>query len=308
MIGTLLQMFSLVAIGLLWSRWQPGQLETETSRKVLAGSVYYLFLPALVLNVLWRAPLGIDTVKIMVVAATGVFVALATSYAVCRLARSPRQTAGAVILAASWPNATYLGLPVLENTFGPWAGSIALQYDLFACTPLVLTLGVFIANAYGTAGKPDNPIKVLLRVPPLWAALLGLIFNLAQVPMWSWLEGLLRIMGAAVVPLMLVSVGMALRQGFGQFRHLPLVIPAMIVKLFLMPLVVLGVATLLGFSGDWRVALVLEGAMPSMMFGIVLADRFGLDTGVYASALTMTTLLSLVTLPLWFQWAGGIAF
>jgi len=45
---------------------------------------------------------------------------------------------------------------------------------------------------------------------------------------------------------------------------------------------------------------VLEAAMPSMVLGLVLCDRFRLDTTLYALAVTVTTLLSLLSLPLWF--------
>ena len=304
MIATLLQMFTLIGVGLLWSWWQPGKLDPEAARKVLVGSVYYLFLPALVLSVLWQAPIGVETLKIMTVATIGVLAALAVSLLACRVCAAQRGTAGAMILAASWPNATYLGLPVLEKTLGPWARSVAIQYDLFACTPLLLTVGIMIANAYGSGGRWQNPARVLLTVPPFWAALAALALNVGAVPIPSWIAGLLSLMGAAVVPLMLVSVGMALRQGFGQWQHLPLVIPVAVIQLFIMPLAVWGAAIAFGFTGEMRVALVLEAAMPSMVLGIVLADRYGLNTGVYAAALTATTLLSLFTLPLWFEWAG----
>jgi hypothetical protein len=44
---------------------------------------------------------------------------------------------------------------------------------------------------------------------------------------------------------------------------------------------------------------VIEAAMPSMVLGLVFCDRYGLDTALYAAAVTLTTLLSLLTLPLW---------
>lgn len=55
---------------------------------------------------------------------------------------------------------------------------------------------------------------IVLSLPPFWAALAALALNLGEVPAPSWIAGLLSLMGAAVVPLMLVSVGMALRHGF----------------------------------------------------------------------------------------------
>jgi len=45
--------------------------------------------------------------------------------------------------------------------------------------------------------------------------------------------------------------------------------------------------------------------MPSMVLGIVICDRFNLDTSLYAAAVTVTTAMSLLTLPLWHAWVGG---
>jgi predicted permease len=42
--------------------------------------------------------------------------------------------------------------------------------------------------------------------------------------------------------------------------------------------------------------------MPSMVLGIVFCDRYGLDTALYAAAVTVTTALSLITLPFWYGW------
>jgi malate permease and related proteins len=302
MVATLLPMFALIGIGLLWSWWRPGESDPEAIRRLLTSAVYHLFLPALVLRLLWQAPLGLDSIRIIAAAGSGVLVAVAASMIICRALRVPAATAGAMILAASWPNATYLGLPVLQNLYGDWAANVAIQYDLFACTPLLLTVGTLIANAYGSGGRWVNPLPVLTRVPPLWAALAAVLLNVVNVPLPAWLDAALALMGSAVVPLMLLSVGMALTRGLLALKHLPLTLPVALVQLLLMPLVVWGVATAVGLYGDQRVAVVLEGAMPSMVLGIVIADRHGLNTGVYAAALTVTTLLAFITLPFWASW------
>jgi len=69
----------------------------------------------------------------------------------------------------------------------------------------------------------------------------------------------------------------------------------------LTPLLVWQLARTLGLDGDLLTAVVLEAAMPSMVLGLVLCDRFRLDATIYALAVTVTTLLSLLSLPLWFS-------
>lgn len=51
--------------------------------------------------------------------------------------------------------------------------------------------------------------------------------------------------------------------------------------------------------------MVLEAAMPSMVPDIVFCDRFNLDVSLSAAAVTITTLLSMLTLPLWYQWLNA---
>lgn len=77
--------------------------------------------------------------------------------------------------------------------------------------------------------------------------------------------------------------------------------PVVLVKLLIMPLFALAIALYLNMEGDFLTASILEIAMPSMMFGIVLCDRYQLDSGLYAMTVTVTTVLSLVSIPLWYN-------
>ncbi|OQX32145.1 MAG: hypothetical protein B0D96_07350 [Candidatus Sedimenticola endophacoides] len=52
-------------------------------------------------------------------------------------------------------------------------------------------------------------------------------------------------------------------------------------------------------------AVVLESATPAMVLGMVLCDHHRLEPGLYAGAVTVSTVLSMLTLPLWLRWLGG---
>ncbi|KAF0193145.1 MAG: auxin efflux carrier [Gammaproteobacteria bacterium] len=300
MIDALIQMAALIGCGVLWRFLTPLVVAPATGRQVITSLVYVLFLPALVLDVLWQAPLGVDSARIALLAGAGVAAGLLLSGMVYRLLRTPPALAGALILAAAFPNATYLGLPVLEATLGTWARSVAIQYDLFACTPLLLTVGVLVASRYGTAPAAVNPLKTLLAVPPLWAASLGVVLNIFDVPLPDGLHRWLGMLGGAVVPLMLLALGMGLHWSAMQRSTLILLVPVIVIQLAIMPALVWWLGTGVGLDRAWLVAVVLEAAMPSMVLGVVFCDRYQLDTGAYAMAVTISTLLSFISLPLWF--------
>jgi hypothetical protein len=210
---------------------------------------------------------------------------------------------GAIILAATFPNVTYLGLPVLEATFGAWARSVAIQFDLFACTPLLFTLGVLVAARYGTSpAGVTGMMRELLRIPALWAGAAAVLLNLLGVHMPSLLGGFLALLERGVVPLMLFSLGLSLEWNRGQWRKLSTLVPVVVLRLLLVPAAATLFASAIGLSGEWHAAVVMEAAMPSMVLGIVFCDRYNLDVGLYATAVTVTTVFSLATLPVWYHW------
>jgi predicted permease len=302
MFEVLVQMTGLIVCGIAWRVFKPAGLEPAQTRKVLTSLVYYLLLPALVLSVLWKAELGNTTLLIALSAAFAVAVGMGLSVLSCRACRSSPPVAGAVILAATFPNATYLGLPVLEAAFGPWARGVAIQYDLFACTPLLFTLGILVASRYGnTAEMARNMAGELLRIPALLAAVLAVFLNIMEVPSHAVLDGLLGLLERGVVPLMLFSLGLSLEWNRAHWQTLPSVIPVVVLRLFIVPAIIFLFASVIGLTGEWKAAVVLETAMPSMVLGIVFCDRYNLDVSIHAAAVTITTVLSLLTLPMWYQ-------
>ncbi len=305
MLAVLGQMALLLLCGIGWRLMRPMGLDADGLRQSLTGLVFVLLLPALVLLVLWRAPLGADSLWIAGVAAVTVLLGAGLSKGIYALWRQPSAVVGALVLAAGWPNATYLGLPVLEETLGPWARSVAIQYDLFACTPLLLSVGILLARSHGEKGDDESPLRALLRVPPLWAAVAGVALNLAGVPLHPWFAGVLEKLALTVPPLMLIALGMGLRWDTLRADRLLLITPVLLIQLLLLPAVAWVIVAWGGLSPDMQAAITLEAAMPTMVLGVVLCDRYGLDSGLYAATVFVSTLLSLITLPLWFGWLTG---
>ncbi len=291
----------LILSGVLWRLFRPFGSDADSMRQALTSLVYVYLLPALVLLVLWRAPLGLDALRIAFVSASCILAGIAMAWLWFRWRGADSRVLGTVLLAAGWGNFTYLGLPVLEGALGSWARAVAIQFDLFAATPLLLSLGIILASRHGDKAAPDGILKELLRVPPIWAAIAGVVLNVLQVPMDSWIEQLLEMLAAGVIPLMLFSTGLALHWVSDWRKRLSAIAPVMTIRLLVAPILVWWLAILLGLDDELRTAAVLEAAMPSMVLGLVICDRFGLDTRLYAEIVVLSTAAAAVTLPLWFR-------
>jgi predicted permease len=298
--STLIQMTLLVACGVGWRMLSPAGLSAEKTRLVLTTFVYYLLLPAMVLEVLWTADIGFQSFQYMALGIGCILFAILCIWIVGALFRFDDKRLGAIILAAAFPNVTYLGLPVLEQTFGSWARSVAIQIDLFSLSPFLFTFGIMIVRHYGedAAEKPKSAL-LFLNAPPFWAAAIAVILNLNEIIAPVWLAGALQKLSAAVVPLMLVSLGLALDWKSVSARNAPYVIPVILIKMFLMPLLAIFLVNYLPMEGKYKAAAVLDLTMPSMVLGVVFCDRYKLDSALYAMTVTVTTALSLITLPFW---------
>lgn len=298
--STLIQMTLLMACGVGWRILRPAGLTAEQVRLVLTTFVYYLLLPAMVLDVLWEADIGLKSFHYTILGISCVVFAMLCIWMTGTLFKFEDKRLGAMILAASFPNVTYLGLPVLEQTFGSWARSVVIQMDLFATSPFLFTIGIIVARHYGedTTKKPKSVLS-FLNAPPFWAAAIAVILNLNGLVAPAWFVGALHKLSAAVVPLMLFSLGLALNWKAVIARNIPYAMPVIVIKMLAMPLFAIILAGYLPMEGKYKAAAVLDMAMPSMVLGVVFCDRYRLDSALYAMTVTVTTALSLITLPFW---------
>lgn len=296
-----MQMSLLIACGTFWKTYAPAHISSLAHRRALTDLVFYILLPALVLDVIWQAPLAGASLQISFVAICGIITGLALMWIILRLLKASKQQTGALLLAAAFPNSTYLGLPVLDQVIGPHTRATVLQYDFFACTPILLTFGILLAQYYGANKTEFHPVRELIKIPALWAVSLGITLNLSGVEQHEYIHSSLSLLAGGVVPLMLIVLGMSIQWKSLHLRYMRLLLPVVLITLVLVPLSVFTMSQLIGLATDTAVMVTLVGAMPTMVFGIVICERYQLDSELYAAAVTLTTILSLVSLPLWYQ-------
>jgi predicted permease len=202
-----------------------------------------------------------------------------------------------MVLAASYGNVTYLGLPVITEMLGAEYGYAAILYDQLASTPLLLTVGVFLAARYGNgpAVSVGASLKRVFLLPPLWGVAAGLAVRLGGVDVPQLALDTVGLMGRAVIPIMTFTVGLAL--DFRDVRRLPVAVPALTIKLLLAPVIAWWTGSLLGIGGKALEAVTIEGAMPVMVLSLVIADEFNLDVPLAATCIAVSTVLLFFTMP-----------
>lgn len=290
---TIFGFVGIVAIG--WLLRRTGVLTAEDARPINA-LIVYVGLPAFVFRSIHGATLDLD-LAIIAGVAWAVFGATALlAWLTARALRLARPVAGGFILAAALGNTGYLGYPISSALLGNEGLVRAIFYDLFGTVGALLLVGLAIAERFGQAEKERvNPLREALTFPAVIALVAAVVLRGIEIPVL--VRDGLDALATLVVPLIMISVGLSLRFAHVKESVVPLATLAGI-RLAVAPLVALGIGSLvLSDPGAVRVV-VLEAGMPSMMLTIAIGTRFQLDTGFIASAILLTTLMSVVSVPL----------
>lgn len=263
---------------------------------VINSVVINLALPAYIFSSIHDKPLGIDMIKAPFVGLAMEIIVLGTAYVIARLLKLNRPTTAGLMIAATFGNTGYLGLPFVTASFHGDQGSIqaAVMMDSFAMRILLCTAGVAVATCF--AGERFNWQSTMefVKSPLSVAVVVGLLLRNAPVP--DFLMSAITYMGNATVPLSMISVGLNL--SMGSVRRWPLGIgAAVILKMALLPTLVYFCLPLLHIEHAVARVAVLEMAMPSAIFGGVIAGRYGANKEFVAGAIFASTLASTLVIP-----------
>ncbi len=300
-IEVMLPIILLVAAGGLWPHCvgaAPLML-----RRQLSQLAFNLFVPALMFAIGATAKVNISLLTVPLLFAIGVLLTAALLYAL--LFRSglattlPPVTRVTLLIGGMFGNTFYIGLPVLTHLYGAQAARYPAYNDVLAALPLVWGLGVWLINRLGATATSPSLWRVLLTLPPIWGFIAGVTLHFSG---WTpkALVDAANFIGQATVPVMLFVLGLSIP--WKRLRPNRYLIGIAASKLLLTPALV-WIAALLLFHppAEPQRAAVLESAMPTFLFLIVLAERFHRNMETAALLVGWSTVLMWLTLP-WWMW------
>ena len=291
---------AMLGLGMLFARLR---VLPADSAQVLNQVVLYVCLPAAVLTYVPRLHLDASLLGLMVtpwvlMLATWLLVSLAT-----RLFGFARDVHAVLLICVALANSSFIGYPMVRALLGEQALPYAVVYDQFGTFLLLSTFGLVVLARY-SGDRPPAVTQVVGRVlkfPPLWALVFALLLMPAQPP--AWIGNALQQLADAMLPLVMLAVGLSIQLRLPREELLPLGI-GLGLKLVLMPALSLPLSWLLGLQGVMLQANVLESAMPTMITAAALAIAHGLAPRLAAAMVGYGIVASLLTLPAW-MWVLG---
>lgn len=272
--------FALAAIGYVWVR-----MGHEYNVEFVTRLAMTLSVPCLIFTSLMKTnvdPAALTALSVGAVVAYGVLTIVA--FAMAKLMRLEIRTYLAPIIFGNTGN---LGLPLAMFAFGEEGlGYAVVVFAIMAIWSF--TFGIWLVSGGGSLTK-------VIKEPLVAATILGGIFLWQGWETPRVITNTLSLIGQMAIPLMLITLGVAVaRLTPGRIGQAVLI---SVLKLAICVGVAWGVGIWLDLGPIALAVLVLQVSTPVAVTSYLLATKYGADSDAVAGLVVVSTLLSVLVIP-----------
>ncbi len=196
-------------------------------------------------------------------------------------------------------NVGFMGIPLVTAIY---PGKALLYVSIFTIVDQVVfwTYGVLLTKPVSNGSKKLSAanLKNLLS-PPLLAIVLAMVFILTELPIPQVISSALIAMGNTSMPLALVYIGGVLCMiDIRPVLRCGELYAGIMVKMLVLPVICYVIMCAMGLDGEMAGTMAFIAALPGIEMVPMLAKESGSDGDYAVCAIMMTTVASLLTLPL----------
>ncbi len=279
-LGIILPVFSIIALGWLYARRTKPDMGwvNRISMNVLS--------PALIFSALASKDFDVAANRLLILGSIGVV--LGSGLIAWPFAKLLREDHRTFVPPMMFNNCGNMGLPLAVLAFGP--SGFSAMVALFTISNLLhFTVGAWMIDHHARFGR-------LLKNPMVWSTVAGFAFALTHPPLPEWTATTFRIVGDALIPMMLLSLGARLMDvQWSDWR-------IGVVGGLVCPLTGIAMAALLspilGLDEAQRGLLILFGCLPPAVLNFMVAEQYRQEPGKVASIVLIGNMMSVAFVPL----------
>ena len=301
-----LPFFAIIGLGYWAGRTR---FFTEEATAYLTKFVFFFPLSAMIFrfaaNLSFAEIFDLDLIFAYLAGTLAVYILITV---VAMLRRLDMPTAAVEAQCAAIGNVGFLGLPMMAMLFGEASIApmmVVLSVDLVVFSSLI----VILINLGRGSGLGLSTLKLvllgLLRNPMILAICAGLAWSAAEIPIPVPMNDFLSILGGAATPGALFAIGASLASKSAE--RMQVAIWLSFAKLVLHPLcVAFGVLYLLPVTPFSAMIAIAAASLPVAGNVYMLAQHYGVAAHRASAAILISTLLSIVTVPLVIAWVSTL--
>lgn len=268
-------------------------LITPEGGKAITNLIVYVTNPFLIISGVFGKEIAFSTDLLgeNLILVLAMFVGLiALSYVICPLFRAGKEDTRTYQSMLIFSNMGFMGIPLISALYGE-AETIFITFYIVIYNILIYSFGICLM---GGEMKPKGLLNAGMVACIIAIALFFFQPDLPE-PLVDFVDG----MSGAAVPLSMMAIGYALsrRSLLGLVRDKGLLLFCL-VRLVIIPIICAQLAKFLPFDPMVVTIFVLMMAMPVGSMVPMLEQTYGKGTGLAADGVALTSILSVVTIPL----------
>lgn len=204
-----------------------------------------------------------------------------------------------------FPNNGFMGMPISMAIYGSQGFFLMVAANILA-PPVMYTFGIWNMLRHKGVGAKFS-VKQFINVPVI-ASFVGLAIFFLRIPLPEVLGSAIKITGDMMTPLCMMVIGIQLTQSsVGSIIKNYRLVTASFVKIILLPALVFailfpfGLITVAGkpLLDPLIIAIItLNAMMPTAALTVALSEMYGCNVKLASEGTFLTTLFSIVTIPL----------
>jgi predicted permease len=275
-----------------------GQKLLKLDIKSISTMSLYLMLPFLTFDTFYSNQLNVEYFYMFLFTCLLAFIMMTLTVLFGFFIKADKTQMSAMLLGTIFPNSGNYGAPVAMFAFGAMGFQYAVIFMVIHAF-LMNTIGIFIAS-YGsekTTSIKDSFMRVI-KMPVLYGFLFGVLFQLLNIELPSTIQDSISLVGSASIPTVMLILGMQLAEIKPQKFELKYVNTVTIFRMLISPLLAVVLVNFMPVNDMIKNVYILLAAMPIAANTTLLAVQFNVKPDLTSFTTLVTTLLSLVTIPL----------
>ena len=293
----IIPLFILIGMG-IYVRWR--KMLTDTELQHVNAMVFRVFFFCMMFYNMYTTTIATAfRPRLMAFTVTALFVMLLISGIVVCTVEKDNRSRGAMLQGLFRSNFVLLGLPLVENIFGPEAVAVPTMM-IAVVSPIYNIVSIFMLESFrgkGNFSLASSFVKVLQN-PMIVGALLGLFFLITGISVPEPLLKPVRQIAYCTSPVALLILGASFRFGTvsEEKRNLAILVLG---RLLVIPALVMGTAYYMGFRGVDFVTILCIFATPCAVASFAMAQQLGSNAELAGNGVVVTSAFSSITLFFW---------
>ena len=294
LLGVMLELSALILLGLVLTKLH---LLDEKGSAVLSTLVVHVFNPALIISSVCEGGLQTQGDTVIEAIICGVFLyALLILIAIVVYMRSKalEEEVSICKMIVIFSNTAFVGYPILRALYGDFAVFVFSLMHL----PFNILIFTYGRSLLQKGNHQKMTVKDIFSIGTV-SSIVALILYFGNISVPVRVADFFGILGDACVPLSMIVIGVSMAHASWKnvlkSKNINMVV---FLRLIVLPILIAWITLPLPISTFNRELLVISGALPAGSMIVVLAKEYKANDGLASAGVFLTTLLSVVTIPL----------